>query len=236
MIPQDGVYTACYTRSTGTIRIIDATVTNCKQGETKITWKQTGDPGPAGPAGPAGPQGPQGEQGPQGDPGLPAQKADGPCYNDNRNRYQDCGNGTVTDTVTGLIWLKQADCLGLKYWAAANTAAGNLEHGQCGLTDNSSAGDWRLPTKEEWDATIAYAAGPDLNCTEAKAPSLTNTFGNACYSDSAEQPFTGASIIYWSSASYADFPGFSWFADLYYGFTRYGGSSSDFGVWPVRGG
>ena len=38
-------------------------------------------------------------------------RADGPCF-DNTNRYVDCGNGTVTDTVTGLIWLQDADCLG----------------------------------------------------------------------------------------------------------------------------
>ena len=29
----------------------------------------------------------------------------------------------MTDTVTGLIWLKQANCLGLKQWAAATQAA-----------------------------------------------------------------------------------------------------------------
>jgi hypothetical protein len=40
--------------------------------------------------------------------GRPFREADPPCF-DNLNRYVDCGNGTVTgtvtDTVTGLIWL-----------------------------------------------------------------------------------------------------------------------------------
>ena len=30
---------------------------------------------------------------------------DGPCF-DNANRFVDCANGTVTDTSTGLIWMK----------------------------------------------------------------------------------------------------------------------------------
>ncbi len=38
-----------------------------------------------------------------------ARHAAPPCFDD-ANRYVDCGNGTVTDTVTGLIWLKNANC------------------------------------------------------------------------------------------------------------------------------
>src|SRR5688572_9003749 len=37
-------------------------------------------------------------------------KAAAPCA-DKTKRYVDCGNGTVADTMTGLIWLKQASCL-----------------------------------------------------------------------------------------------------------------------------
>src|SRR6266540_598658 len=43
-------------------------------------------------------------------------RAAGPCF-DNVNRYVNCHNGTVTDTVTGLIWLQQADCLPNANWA-----------------------------------------------------------------------------------------------------------------------
>ena len=53
-------------------------------------------------------------------------RADGPCVDD-INRYVDCANGTVTDTVTGLIWLKQAECLANTSWAAANQVAGGLQ-------------------------------------------------------------------------------------------------------------
>ena len=52
----------------------------------------------------------------------------------------------MTDTVTGLIWLKHSDCLATNTWAAANQAAAGLKNGDCGLSDKSSSGDWRLPT------------------------------------------------------------------------------------------
>ena len=167
-----------------------------------------GDIGPQGPkgdtglTGPAGPQGLKGDTGPQGPAGSAALKADGPYYGDNDNRYQDRGNGTVTDTVTGLIWLKDGGCfktLAPTSWAAANEAAAVLADGQCGLSDGSSAGDWRLPTKEEWEATIAQAVA--LGCTVDKAPSLTNTAGSDCY-NLGPQPFANVqSNFYWSSTT-----------------------------------
>ena len=90
-----------------------------------------------------------------------------------------CGNGTVTNTVTDLIWLKDASCLGLLDWVPANQAAGSLKDGDCALTDHSSAGDWRLPSGDEWIATIAR--GVALDCGSGIGPSLTDDAGTACY-------------------------------------------------------
>src|SRR6478672_13022873 len=67
-----GAIHGCYARSGGSLRVIDATVTNCKAGETSLDWNvqgQQGPQGPNGPAGPAGPQGPQGTTGLQGPAG-----------------------------------------------------------------------------------------------------------------------------------------------------------------------
>jgi hypothetical protein len=50
--------------------------------------------------------------------GTGGTRTDGPCFDD-VNRYVDCGNGTVADAVTGLVWLNQADCLAPTTWAAA---------------------------------------------------------------------------------------------------------------------
>lgn len=61
----------------------------------------------------------------------------------------DNKNGTITDTAQGLVWLKKADCFWMQDLNAAKSSASGLHSGQCGLSDNSSAGQWRLPTKEE---------------------------------------------------------------------------------------
>ncbi|MEP6789069.1 MAG: hypothetical protein ABJB40_11600, partial [Acidobacteriota bacterium] len=59
----------CYSKSGGAMRIIDASVTQCKAGETSLNFNQTGPQGPAGPIGPQGPQGPQGATGSTGNTG-----------------------------------------------------------------------------------------------------------------------------------------------------------------------
>jgi len=63
-------------------------------------------------------------------------------------RWIDNGNGTITDTMTGLIWLKKADCI-QQPWSGALAAVQTLASGQCGLSDNSAAGDWRMPNRNE---------------------------------------------------------------------------------------
>jgi len=59
----NGVISGCYSKSGGTLRVIDSSVTTCGSNETLLTWIQTG---PQGPIGPMGPQGPQGATGPTG--------------------------------------------------------------------------------------------------------------------------------------------------------------------------
>jgi hypothetical protein len=63
-------------------------------------------------------------------------------------RFIDNGDGTLADTVTGLTWLKQADCI-QQSWSGALSSINNLASGACGLTDGSSAGQWRLPNRAE---------------------------------------------------------------------------------------
>src|SRR5690242_11192606 len=58
---------------------------------------------------------------------------------------KDNGDGTITDTVRGLVWLKDANCFDKKTWINAMASATGLHSGQCGLKDGSKAGQWRLP-------------------------------------------------------------------------------------------
>ena len=68
-------------------------------------------------------------------------------------RMIDNGNGTVTDSVTGLTWLKQASCAQLQgTWTAALGAVNLLQSGQCGLSDGSTAGQWRMPNRKEMES------------------------------------------------------------------------------------
>jgi len=48
-------------------------------------------------------------------------RAAAPCV-DKTKRYVDCGNGTVTDTETGLLWLKHSNCLSSADWEAGKKA------------------------------------------------------------------------------------------------------------------
>lgn len=65
------------------------------------------------------------------------------------NRFVDLNNGAMLDTKTNLIWLKNANCYGAISWANAMSSANVLASDQCGLTDGSKAGDWRIPSIDE---------------------------------------------------------------------------------------
>jgi uncharacterized protein DUF1566/PEGA domain-containing protein len=190
----------------------------------------------SGPQGPQGPQGETGEKGEKGDPGEPgasgAGRPDPPCF-DNSNRYVDCGNGTVTDTLTGLIWLKDASCLGDRDFAAANHAAAALAHGACGLSDHSSLSDWRLPTQAELAATVERAIA--LHCTvgDGGAPTLTNDPGTGCLS-SGPSSFQHVPLFgVWSSTTVE--AGAAWIVANLVGQLVIDSKVSPNTVWPVRG-
>lgn len=128
-------------------------------------------------------------------------------------RFTDNLNGTITDTLTGLVWLKDANCLepaggiykgsestvapGSLSWEDAITWSNRLSHiyytgfiagldtGICGLNDGSVPGDWRLPNINELESL--FDAG-------RSNPSLPSNI-----------PFSNikASDKYWSSTTYS---------------------------------
>ncbi len=150
-------------------------------------------------------------------------------------RFTDNSDGTVTDNLTGLIWLTNANCSdtlggvsgGLNSWADALTFANNLAHGDCGLSDNSSAGDWRLPNRFELKSLIHLGY---FN------PALSNTAGTAKWTEG--NPFSGVqSSGYWSSSPLLSNGAHAWQVDLNSGEVRtnFKTANSNY-VWPVRGG
>jgi len=67
-----------------------------------------------------------------------------------KSRFTDNGDGTVTDQLTKLVWVRDANCWNNKfYWSKAPSKAAETAHGNCGLTDGSKPGDWRVPNIRE---------------------------------------------------------------------------------------
>jgi hypothetical protein len=105
-------------------------------------------------------------------------------------RFRDNANGTVTDNLTGLIWLKDANCFhridgGLRSWDSALAHADNLASGACGLSDGSRAGDWRLPNRNELTSLL------DLGQRDPALPRghpFTNFQANRYWSSTANSP------------------------------------------------
>lgn len=125
------------------------------------------------------------------DSGMLPTGPDPGCYSDT-TRFADCGNGTVTDSVTGLVWLENAGCLANQTFAAAQTAVRALATGLCGLDDGSRPGDWRLPSPDEWEAVLEPAC--------ATAPLLVGNGPDAGVSCHSDHPWaTNVQIGYWSS-------------------------------------
>lgn len=134
-------------------------------------------------------------------------------------RFTDNSNGTAKDNLTGLTWLKNANAFGLRAWAQALTDCNTLSNGTAGagLTDNSVAGDWRLPNAKELYSLI------DLGRVNPALPS--------------GHPFTGVQSGYhWSSSTHAAYPDAAWSVYLYDGGVGYATKTTTYYVWPVRGG
>lgn len=132
-------------------------------------------------------------------------------------RFTDNYNGTVTDSLTGLIWLKNADCFGSQTWDKALDSANTLGNGTCGLTDGSKKGDWHLPNKNDLWSLIDYGF---------YAPSL-----------SSGHQFTGFQPgNYWSSSTYAGEAGKAWQVNIMNGGLGTEHKVSDAYSWPVRTG
>ena len=132
-------------------------------------------------------------------------------------RFTDNGDGTVTDNLTGLIWLKDANSGGYIIWADALAFCNSLADDGTTLTDGSVAGDWRLPNVKELESLIDFGNYPALP--------TGHPFGNVQRS------------YYWSSTACIFDPAHAWLVNLFDGLRFYDVKTKDqYHVWPVRGG
>jgi hypothetical protein len=130
----------------------------------------------------------------------------------------------VKDNLTGLIWLQDANCDGIMAWSNALDLANGLYDGcsdcggdddDCGLSDDSSAGDWRLPNVRELQSLIDF---------DEYNPVLPSG-----------HPFTGVqSAYYWSSTTNADITTTAWRVYMSDGSAVSEDKSYSYYVWPVR--
>jgi len=107
-----------------------------------------------------------------------------------KNDFQDNGDGTVTDRVTGLMWTKQDSGRGMN-WPSAMAYAENLVY--------AGYDDWRLPNAKELQYIVDYSRSPDTTNSAAIAPifsttSITNEAGKKDF------PYS------WSSTTHLDGP------------------------------
>src|SRR5262245_16585313 len=123
-------------------------------------------------------------------------------------RFTDNNNGTITDNLTGLIWLKNANCIGTLNpgfdqdfaagdgyvtWQHALDFVAGINAGTYNCGDTSNGGthqtDWRLPNIREIQASLYIYD---------KVPSYPGS------------PFTNFGVGYWSSTSRIDIPSDAW--------------------------
>jgi hypothetical protein len=142
-------------------------------------------------------------------------------------RFSDNQDGTVTDNLTGLIWLKDADCFNNRNWSESLVAASTLKSGNCGLSDGSKEGEWRLPNILELESLR------DINYS---LPALSDTKGADKWSEG--NPFTKVrATYYWSSSTNAGSTNYAWYLHLGSGSVFSNAKNDDCClVWPVRGG
>jgi len=148
-------------------------------------------------------------------------------------RFVDNGDGTVTDSLTGLMWVKEANCIGdihpafdvdgtagdgyvswqigLDFVADLNAATYD-----CGVTGGYT--DWRLPNRKELWSLV------DLGQTNPALP--------------VGHPFSGVvSSGYWSSSSNEAGPDYAWWVSFHDGNVLWGDKVTNTSpVWLVRAG
>ncbi len=132
--------------------------------------------------------------------------------------YTDNVDGTISDNLTRLMWVKDGNSAGCNSgvtltWEAALSFCENLTY--------ATYSDWRLPNSRELMSIVDYG---EYN------PSVGKTAGTPTYFTNTKTSY------YWSSTTYAYSTSYAWYVRFYVG--RVGGNTKTnaYYVRPVRAG
>ena len=150
-------------------------------------------------------------------------------------RFTDNGNGTITDKLTGLMWLKKADSGKMCFTTEAdsrvtwNEALTHIRECNTLQVNNGPIGvagfqDWRLPSVREINSLIHYGQAQTIGQSLFTSPFLETDVRHFSPTD-----------MYWSSTSNAEDTLTAWAFHLFLGSqTAANKTDSSFYVWPVR--
>jgi len=162
---------------------------------------------------------------------CPGTRQDGEIQAGATLAYVDNGNGTITDSNTGLIWEKLSDDGAIHdrdttyTWANAFTVKIATLNGGAGFAART---DWRMPNKKELESIVN---------AEVFNPTLSPAFNTGCVPGATV--LTGSctkSSFYWSSTSYAFDPSRAWRVGFDFGAAAAGFKADALYVRAVRGG
>ncbi|MEO5377380.1 MAG: DUF1566 domain-containing protein [Magnetococcus sp. DMHC-6] len=143
-----------------------------------------------------------------------------PCTTPDSYGFCDNGNGTVTHAETGLVLLANANCFDVLMWDDAVSSVASLADGMCGLTDGSTAGEWRMPNSTQIKGFLQDIDGGELE---------------VLYQASLDPIFTNMQpAYYWSGTTNINSPKEAWNIFLGNGYIRYFAKSFETYVWPIR--
>ncbi|WP_435685536.1 DUF1566 domain-containing protein [Polaribacter sp.] len=106
-----------------------------------------------------------------------------------KNNFIDNGDGTISDTATGLMWQKSDNGIGMD-WKTSLSYSENLE-----LANYS---DWRLPNAKELQSIVDYSRSPQTTNSPAINPIFETTAINDPNNNSGQYPY------FWTGTTHLD--------------------------------
>ncbi|MGB9715575.1 MAG: DUF1566 domain-containing protein [Thermodesulfovibrionales bacterium] len=135
-------------------------------------------------------------------------------------RFIDNGDGTITDNLTGLMWLKDGGCLKKKKWSnSLDTIAyfnNNPEYYNC-MEYTANYSDWRLPDVKELESLINYGVPNSAEWLNSQGFMNMNSF------------------YYWSSTTHQANYRYAWIVKMSNGRREYDLKFNRYYILPVRG-